>query len=176
MNRNGEERSPWKGLVAGLAGGAVASFLMNQFQELMADDDGREQSHGAQSLQPNGHSSIDDDATERLADRAAKLITKKRLNRREKHNAGKIVHYAYGTLMGGAYGLATEYRRQPSVKSGMAFGSSAWAFGDEVAVPLLGLSKGLGGYPVSTHIRSFGSHMVYGFTTEVVRRSLRRLL
>lgn len=42
----------WKGLAAGLAGGRVASAVMNQFQKLLSKGTtGDERSHGAQSLQ-----------------------------------------------------------------------------------------------------------------------------
>jgi hypothetical protein len=43
-------------------------------------------------------------------------------------------------------------------------------------VPLIGLSKGPAEYPLSTHIYSLASHFIYGFTTEAVRRTLRRTI
>jgi len=43
-------------------------------------------------------------------------------------------------------------------------------------VPLLGLSKAPTAYPVSTHVYALASHFVYGITTEVVRRGLRRTI
>jgi hypothetical protein len=47
---------------------------------------------------------------------------------------------------------------------------------DEGAVALLGLSKGPTQYPLSTHVYALASHFVYGVTTEVVRRALRRTI
>jgi putative membrane protein len=52
----------WKGLVAGLAGGLVASWTMNQFQAAwtrMAE--GFEKAHGAQSMQPSEGPNPNDD-------------------------------------------------------------------------------------------------------------------
>src|SRR5687768_18203446 len=44
----------WKGLVAGLAAGLVASWTMNQFQAAWTRvAEGFEKSHGAQSMQPS---------------------------------------------------------------------------------------------------------------------------
>jgi putative membrane protein len=48
--------------------------------------------------------------------------------------------------------------------------------GDEIAVPALGLSKSPREYPISTHLQSLAAHFVYGLTTEVVRRTVRKLL
>jgi len=45
---------------------------------------------------------------------------------------------------------------------------------DEGAVPLLGLSKPPFDYPLSTHIYAMTSHFVFGVTTEIVRRAVRR--
>jgi hypothetical protein len=36
------------------------------------------------------------------------------------------------------------------------------------------LSKGPGEYPPRVHAMGLGSHLVYGLTTEIVRRALRR--
>jgi len=54
------EGNVWKGLVAGLAGGLVASWTMNQFQAAWTRiQEGAEKSHGAQSMQPAEGSSGD---------------------------------------------------------------------------------------------------------------------
>jgi uncharacterized membrane protein YagU involved in acid resistance len=51
-----------------------------------------------------------------------------------------------------------------------------WLVADEISVPLLGLSKGPTAYPVSTHVYAFASHLVYGMTAELSRRTLRQVL
>src|SRR5947209_8841747 len=58
MKRDGQRKSAqsendvWKGLTAGVAGGLVASWTMNQFQALLGRlMEGEERPHGAQSLQ-----------------------------------------------------------------------------------------------------------------------------
>jgi hypothetical protein len=43
----------------------------------------------------------------------------------------------------------------------------------EFLVPKLGLSKSTSEYPLSTHVYSLASHIVYGLTTELVRRAVR---
>src|SRR6188472_4269122 len=101
-----DKGSIWKGVVAGLAGGLVASWTMNQFQaawtRLAANS---EKPHGAQSLQPAQGSTGDqdqdakeqDDATVETAKAISEGVFGHELQESEKKSAGAAVHYAFGT-------------------------------------------------------------------------------
>jgi putative membrane protein len=175
----------WKGLVAGLAGGLVASWTMNQFQAVwmrVASDS--EKRHGAQSLQPSegstGNQAEDakeqDDATVETAKVISRTVFGHELQESEKEPAGAAVHYVFGTATGGLYGALAEVSPQVTAGAGLPFGAAFWLIADEISVPLLGLSKGPTEYPVSTHVYAFASHLVYGVTTEFSRRALRQVL
>jgi putative membrane protein len=175
----------WKGLVAGLAGGLVASWTMNQFQAAwtrMAENS--EKPHGAQSMQPSngstGNQSEDmkdqDDATVETAKVISEKVFGHELQESEKKPAGAAVHYAFGTATGALYGVLAEFSPQVTTAAGLPFGAAFWLIADETAVPLLGLSKGPTEYPLSTHIYAFASHLVYGVTAEFSRRALRQVL
>jgi putative membrane protein len=172
----------WKGVVAGLAGGLVASWTMNQFQAAWTRvAEGFEKSHGAQSMQPSEGSgaqdkSDQDDATVKAAKIVSKEIFGHELQESEKKPAGAAVHYAFGTATGGLYGALAEVSPQVTTAAGLPFGAAFWLIADEVAVPLLGLSKGPTHYPASTHAYALASHLVYGVTAEVSRRALRQVL
>ena len=179
------DQNIWKGVVAGLAGGLIASWTMNQFQAAwtrMAE--GSEKSHGAQSMQPSegstGNQTEDvneqDDATVETAKVISKKVFGHELQESEKESAGAAVHYAFGTATGGLYGALAEVTPQITAGAGLPFGAAFWLIADEVSVPLLGLSKGPTQYPVSTHVYAFASHLVYGVTAEVSRRALRQVL
>lgn len=175
----------WKGLVAGLAGGLVASWTMNQFQaawmRLAANS---EKPHGAQSMQPSegstGNQAEDgkeqDDATVETAKVISKQVFGHELQESEKKPAGAAVHYAFGAATGGLYGALAEVTPQVTTGAGLPFGAAFWLLADEIAVPALGLSKGPTEYPVSTHAYAFASHLVYGVTAEMSRRALRQVL
>jgi hypothetical protein len=179
-----------KGIVAGVIGGFVASLAMNQFQQLwqkMAE--GQERSHGAQSMQQGsphhgagemlrerGVDSEDDDAAERTASAIAVGVFDHELTKSEKETAGTAVHYAFGVGTGALYGAAAELAPALTAGAGLPFGAAVWLAADEGLVPLLGLSKTPTEYPLSTHAYSLASHFVYGLTTEVVRRAVRRAL
>ena len=175
----------WKGLVAGLAGGLVASWTMNQFQAAWTKLAGKsEKPHGAQSMQPSNGSTGDqtedmndqDNATVETAKVISRAVFGHELQASEKKPAGAVVHYAFGTVTGGLYGALAEVSPEVTTAAGLPFGAAFWLIADEVTVPLLGLSKAPTEYPVSTHVYAFASHLVYGMTAEFSRRALRQVL
>ena len=179
------EGNVWKGLVAGLAGGLVASWTMNQFQAAWTRiQEGTEKSHGAQSMQPAEGSSGDqsqdvkeqDDATVEVAKIVSREVLGHELQESEKKPAGAAVHYAFGTMSGGLYGALAEVTPQVTTGAGVPFGAAFWLLADEISMPLLGLSKGPTEYPVSTHAYALASHLVYGATAELSRRAIRHVL
>jgi putative membrane protein len=116
------------------------------------------------------------DATVETAKFISRNVFGHDLKESEKETAGAAVHYAFGTATGGLYGALAEVSPQLTMGAGLPFGAAFWLIADEVTVPLLGLSEGPTEYPVSTHVYSFASHLVYGVTTEVTRRALRQVL
>ena len=179
-----------KGLTAGVAGGIVASFVMNQFQALLGKLMTNEsRSHGAQSLQqglPDYGISRElqkrnsDDPNDNAAVRAGNAVAEfgfdYKLTKSEKEKVGVISHYAMGATSGAIYGAVAELIPQTTVGEGLPFGAAVWVIADEAIVPALGLSKPGNEYPLSTHAYAFASHLVFGLTTEIVRRNLRRAL
>lgn len=194
MQHDNGDASVLRGLVAGLAGGLVASWTMNQFQAAWTRvAEGFEKPHGAQSMQPTEGSNPDevldlshaqsqsnepkenqDDATVETAKVISKNVFGHELKESEKKPAGAAVHYAFGTLTGGLYGAMAEVAPQVTAGTGVPFGAAFWLAADEVAVPALGLAKGPAAYPLSTHVYALASHLVYGATAELTRRCVRR--
>ena len=164
----------WKGVVAGIAGGLAASWVMNQFQAVWGKAARFIQGDGQQGSQQQ--SGDTEDATIRIANRIAAPILRRELTKEEKQTAGPVVHYTFGALMGGVYGAAVEV--VPKLRSGfgLPYGTAVFVGADEIAVPALGLSKSPAEYPISTHAYALASHLAYGATLELVRRGVRRLL
>lgn len=184
------ESNVWKGLAAGFAGGLVASLVMNRFQALWSKlSEGVERSHGAQSLQQGspdhgvgrelqekGSDEEQDDAAERVASTISERVFEHKLTDSEKDVAGTVVHYAFGAGTGGLYGAMAEILPEVTAGAGLPFGAFIWLTADEGLVPALGLSKSPTEYPLSIHAYALSSHFVYGVTTEIVRRAVRRAL
>ncbi|PYS90264.1 MAG: DUF1440 domain-containing protein [Acidobacteria bacterium] len=178
------ESDVWKGLTAGLIGGLVASWTMNRFQDVWSKlAENGEQAQGARSSQQKGErqeqqssDEAQDDTTVRAASAISEGIFQHKLTEREKKIAGPVVHYSFGTSVGGLYGTAAELAPEVTAGIGLPFGAVFWLVADEGAVPLLGLSKGPTEYPLSTHVYALASHLVYGLTAEIVRGVVRNAL
>jgi putative membrane protein len=156
-------KSTWKGLVAGLAGGLAASYVMNQFQAVVNKVGPRRKQAG-------------ENATEKVAVRLSEGVFKHRLTGDQKKWAGPAVHYTYGALVGGLYGALAERAKPLRARAGVPYGAALCMLGGEVAVPLLRLSTKPTQYPASTHALALASHAVYGTTTDLVRRLVRRVI
>jgi putative membrane protein len=170
--------SVWKGAAAGLVGGLVASWVMNQFQAglskataAMQEGNGQQRREpGPQQERPEPES---EDATMKAAGAIAETVLHRSLTKQEKQTAGPIVHYAFGSTMGAVYGALAEVAPVTSAAFGAPFGTALWFGSDEVAVPAFGLSKPPTEYPASTHASALAAHVVYGITTDLVRRAVR---
>jgi hypothetical protein len=169
----GGEANIFKGMLAGAVGGLVAAWTMNEFQKAWAAAE--KQITGGQQGQQDGEKSGDDteDATTRTADRISQALQGRHLTRDEKKQAGPVVHYAFGALMGAVYGASVEVNPAANALAGIPFGAILFAAADEVVLPVLGLSNKPAAYPLSTHVYGLVSHAVYGMTTETVRRIVR---
>src|SRR5260370_12490122 len=167
-----------EGLAAGLIGGLVGAWVLEECQAgwtkmSEAPSESREKDSA-------GHGGGQDDATQQQPARvkAAEAISEgvfgHELTQSEKEIFGPAVHYLLGASVGGLYGAATELTPEVGAGVGLPFGTVFWLVVDEAAVPLLGLSEGPTENPVSTHFYALASHLVYGLTTAVLRRSLCR--
>jgi hypothetical protein len=87
-----------------------------------------------------------------------------------------LVHWVYGLAQGGVYGANRGKVEVLDVNGGILFGSALWLFGDEMAVPLLGLQQGPGGVTLRQHINRLGAHWVYGLGTAITTQLLRRII
>jgi len=151
--------------------------------------EGEERPHGAQSLQQDlpdhglslalqkrGSDDPDDNAAIRTGNAVSELVFDHKLSKSEKETAGAIAHYAMGATSGAIYGAAAEVLPITTVGEGIPFGAAVWAIADEAVVPAIGLSKPGKDYPLLIHVYALASHLVYGLTTEFVRRNVRRVL
>lgn len=164
-----------KHVVAGAVGGLVASWAMEQFQAALGrihpDMGGASGGGGQQHRQPQS-----EPATYKAADVLAQAATGEKVPNAYKPAAGSVVHYAFGGAVGAIYGAAASQNDQVATWGGVPFGATVWLIADEMGVPLSGLSKSPTAYPLTSHASAFATHLVYGATTEAVRRLLVRFL
>lgn len=110
------------------------------------------------------------DATVRAAERISYLLRAKGIKPRQRHIAGVAVHYAFGAIAGAAYGFTAEKYPTIAIASGLPFGAGVWLLAEELALPATGLSEMPNKYPLRDHFNALATHLVFGSTTEIVRR------
>ena len=157
-----------KGAVAGLIGGLVASFVMSEFQSLVTSF--------SEDKKKSDKKKADEPATVKAAEVISENVFDHYLTKEEKEAAGPAVHYAMGAVSGLFYGAAAEIAPISTVGAGLPFGTAVWLIADDVVVPALGLSKPPTEYPLSTHAYALSSHLIYGLTTDMVRRAVRSVM
>ncbi len=103
----------------------------------------------------------------------AQRVAERSLNRSEKESAKQWIHYTFGTLTGAAYGAAAEYLPLITAGAGSAFAAALLLGTHESTLPALGLSAPPSKQVPREHTSEAATHLVYGVTTELVRRFAR---
>ncbi len=171
----GQRRNIGVGLLSGIIGGLVGTFVMSEVRTMLQPPQ-RPTFWSKREREQRARAAGSQDATKKAADKLAQAVLRRKLSKQEKEVAGPLVHYTYGSLSGGFYGLATALEPQLGAGAGLPFGAAVWLLGDELATPALGLTPSSKHYPLSTHLYSLATHLVYGVTTDAMRRLLRGLL
>jgi putative membrane protein len=174
--RNGNgNHSLAKNVIAGAIGGLVAAWTMEYFQRALGrvskELGGAPGGGGQQYRNPQS-----EPATYKAADAVAETVTGEQVAREYKPAAGSLVHYAFGGALGAIYGAAATRRPDVTAWGGLPFGATVWLIADEIGVPLAGLGKTPTEYPLSNHMSTFATHLMYGATTECVRRTMVRMV
>lgn len=169
------DSSPLKGTIAGLVAGLVGTWAMSEFQGMWS-----EAVEGHEPQSPGGRHDARDwqerhegvNANELAADAVARATTGRSLTEQELAVAAPLMHYAFGSAVSAAYGALAEHQRWVTAGAGTGFGVAVWAGADETAMPMLGLADP-SRYRLRSHVQSFAAHLVFGLTTELVRRTVR---
>jgi hypothetical protein len=109
----------------------------------------------------------EENATVKAAAAVAENVFDRELPEDEKQPAGNAMHYAFGIATGGLYGAAAEHWPAVRACEGTSFGAALWLAADEVAMPLMKLSRPPREYPLRVHAMGLGAHLIYGAVTEL---------
>jgi uncharacterized membrane protein YagU involved in acid resistance len=86
-----------------------------------------------------------------------------------------LVHWLISLGVSGLYGALRGRTPGPDAEGGAAMGTSLWLLGDELAMPLLGLTDGPTAYTPLLHLHAFGAHIAYGVASSLATQALHRL-
>jgi hypothetical protein len=172
-------------MAAGLLAGCAASWVMNNFAKaepihpMPRQKDSRrggKSGNGRQGEASKEQQVGEEDATVKTAVAVSRNLFEHELSASEKRIAGPAVHYVYGSLVGAVYGGVAELLPVTAAGFGMPFAIAVWLLGDEIAVPALGLGKGPTEVPVDVHADALAAHLMYGVTTDVLRRIIKHVI
>jgi uncharacterized membrane protein YagU involved in acid resistance len=169
---------PWKGLLAGLAAGLAATAAMTLFQLSWSGIEHKLQrtaAHKPKNFADN-QGSGEESSTVKLANAVSQAVVHRPLTDDEKEPASYVVHFAFGTLMGGLYGISSEYLPVARLGRGLFHGLALWAGADALAIPALGFSRPVNERSPVELTYEILAHAVYGVSSESAREALRRLL
>ncbi len=93
-----------------------------------------------------------------------------------KKAATESIHWSFGTLTGGVYGVAAEFEPKITAWRGAGFGLGLNKLMHEGLLPYAGFSAPVKDQPAQERVSEWVTHAVYGVMTELVRRAVRKRL
>ncbi len=93
-----------------------------------------------------------------------------------KKSATQGIHWVFGTVAGGVYGIAAEYQPKVTAWHGAAFGLTVNRIMHKGMMPQTGLVEPVEEQPLQEKMSEWVTHVAYGFVAESVRRGVRKRL
>lgn len=175
-----------RGAVGSLAGLVAMGLFFRATQMLKSGGSGDEAESGEDLIERQerlddisivGQQSREDEpATETVGRLAYEAVEHHEPGDETRRKLGQAVHWGYGILLGGLYGALRSDAEGPDLLGGLGYGAAAWALGDELMVPLLGLAEGPTAHPWTDHATALAAHLAYGAATSTATQALRRIM
>jgi uncharacterized membrane protein YagU involved in acid resistance len=153
-----------KGALFGLIGGTAGTFVIGKAVPALAKLQSREDKKVEKKLMP-------EPSTERLARISGEKLGVELTDERRAAIGGAI-HWTYGILWGGVYGILRKKYPAVSRAGGLPFGVAFALFGEELMFPLMKVSPALHVYPASVAVRDLAGHYAYAAALEGTCRVL----
>jgi len=187
MFRRKPRSNRWKGFVLGSLGGVAGVLAMQYYWQLatwlhggqdprkMKATNNSTQALDSISLVGQQHEEGESStaAMGRIAYRA--LTGKEPRSQETRTMLSYLVHWIISMSVAGMYGALRGRTTVPDAEGGAAMGTTLWLLGDELAMPLLGLTEGPAAYSPLLHVHSFGAHVAYGVASSLATQVLHRL-
>jgi len=149
------------GLIGGYVGTKVMEPVSMKLYELEPEADRKPGGPGAERR-----------LLTRIAARKTAALLGLQLTDKQAEQAGLVFHYGLGMSWGTVYTLLRRLTPLPPAVAGLLTGASLSLLVDEGLTPLLGFSAPNRAYPLSTQVRGFVAHLVYGLSVAGVAESI----
>jgi uncharacterized membrane protein YagU involved in acid resistance len=147
--------------VLAVSAGYAGTKAMEQFNLRTYDLESEEDREREEAVRPGPPPQL---AAEQLASRVLGID----LDEDQAMKAGMVFHQLTGLSWTPVYLLLRRTLGWRPVAAGLATGASMSLIVDETLTPAIGASAPNPEYPVSTHVRAFVAHLVYGLTVAAV--------
>ena len=178
-----------KNLLLGAAGAVVGVCAMDAYFKLLKRRSSRSGDNaGEEARSEESRHALDDisiagikkrekePATATLGRLGYHAVKGRDPDRETSRRLSTAIHWAYGVAVGGLYGLLRgDDRAALDIPAGLGYGAALWLIGDEVMVPVLGLSEGPTAHAPADHLKALGAHLVYGVATSATTQALHRV-
>jgi putative membrane protein len=151
-----------KGAIAGAAGTAAMSALMQRAPELM-----ERAGITPASPPPPEKPEEESEPTAELAERVASGVLQEPIDDETKATAGQAIHWAYGAAWGAYYAVIQGTFNFPRLLHGTLFGALVAGVASTL-VPRMGLVPRPQDQPMQLNAMNVGTHLVYGWVTAIV--------
>lgn len=155
--------SPVRGLVAGAAGTALMDLTWYARYRRLGGRVGL----AGWEFSPHAETWDEAPAPARVARVLAGRLTRRDIPLRHAQLTNNLVHWAYGVILGGMYGMVRGDRDRTlgrRVASGALWGATVWSSGYMV-LPLLGVYEPVWRYRPAALARDLTGHLVFGIGT-----------
>ncbi len=149
--------SPLGALARGLIAGAIGAGAQSIFFKLVRSP--------PPSRPPEGEGKPEGDdvsALQAMAGRTVEGLMKRPLPPEAKARVASAIHYLFGAMWGGVYGLTRE--SLPAFPPPL-FGAAVWMASDNLLLPAFRLAAWPHRYGVKEHRYALGAHVAYGMAT-----------
>jgi hypothetical protein len=160
------QTSPLGAVGRGLAAGVAATAVMTGYQLLVQRL--RDQDSG-----PKPRAWKDAPAPAQVGKRIVSGVFDRQIGLERVGLLTNVMHWAYGTGWGAAYGLVQGTIRAPALSAGLGFGASVWGASYAQLVPM-GIYEPPWTYPPQELAIDLSYHLVYGVAAAAVYEALSR--
>lgn len=168
--------STLRGFLAGAVGGAIGTVVLNLFQTASLKgtslaEDRLSNSKRFTAQQQQLLKSFEKAHTQTAQAVAHAVGTS--IPRSQRDNAALATEFAFGILCAGVYGALAESLPVVTAGFGSVYGATLFAGASEVVLPAINLVPSPTRRTPTQHLGGLAGNVVYGLTTEAVRRLLR---
>jgi hypothetical protein len=156
-----------RGMVAGAAGAGAQSLFFLATRKWAP-----EPTKLPRALQKPEPEAQEESSLQTVARRAVQdLMRRGPVSDAGKARAGSVVHYLFGAMWGGVYGLCRESFRTSS----LLFGAGVWLASDNLILPAFRVAAWPQHYSLKEHHYALQAHFAYGLSTAAAYAVLRDL-